>query len=345
MTSGIRPVTNPGLKRLLEQKINLLSKPFGALGFLEELAIQAGLVLNSDHPRLHGPSLLIFAGDHGVVKEALPNHQEVYTYQTILDFLQGTEVINTLARQSPLQLKIVDAGVDHSFEGTLTYWLNHGTRLLNRKVGFGTNNFVEYPAMTTAETIKAIEMGMDCVEKEFILNCNVLGLSSLGRGGFSSSLALYCALLESTPGEVIVKEEHKIFATEIELVTKALRKHPITHDPLTILALYGGFEMAALTGAILRAAQLGQLLIIDDFNTSVAALVACKINSKSLDYCIFAQQNKLSVHQHLLGHIHKKAILNLEVGMGEGAGVLLAYPILQKAVDLLKEYNSPEEGF
>tara|TARA_R110000850_G_scaffold34315_9_gene92843 strand:+ start:257 stop:1339 length:1083 start_codon:yes stop_codon:yes gene_type:complete len=342
----ISPSGNSRIQRLLSQKINSKTKPYGALGFLEDIAIQVGLIFQTTSPKLKKPTLLVFASDHGIMEEGISEFSKELTPQLVLNFLHEGSAVNVFARNSRMAVKLIDVGVDHSFEGTMTYWLNHGTKVQSRKVGMGTRNFLEFPAMTTSDTERAINIGQKLVADEQQKGCNTIGFGDIAVGSFCSGLAITCAMLDKNPKSMLTSEsedlnEHQQLLASI--ISKVLRKHPKTHDPLTILALYGGYEIATMVGAILESAKLRMLVLIDGFIASVALLIAGKLSPNVLDYCLICQKSGDKAHEVLLTQLNKRPILDLDVSIGEGCGVALALPLVQNALGFLSDMSTFDE--
>lgn len=343
---NIRSTHDSRLRRLVLQKINSKTKPLGALGFLEDLALKIGLIFKSSSPEIKKPTLLVFASDHAVVYHGRGQYDRKITSQLVLNFLNEGAAINVFAKNCGLEVKLIDVGVDHSFEGTMTYWLHHGTKVQSRKIGMGTKDFTEYPAMTTAETEKALTIGQRLVQKEAVGPSNTLAFGDLATGNLASGLAICCAVLQQSPEALLDLEgEDQIPAQQramLETVNKALRIHPLTHDPYTILALYGGYEIAAITGAILQAAKSRVLILIDGFISSVALLLASKIAPEVLEYSIICQQSG-PAHSKVLKELKMQAVLNLNVQMGEGCGAALALPVIQNALSFINKMSSYDD--
>ncbi len=338
----VGPLHDSRIKRLLTQKINSKTKPYGALGFLEDIAIQAGLIFKTTSPKLKRPTLLVFAADHGIVEEeGVSQYSKDLTHQLVLNYLHEGSAINVFAKSSKLKTKLIDVGVDHSFEGTMTYWLNHGTRVQSRKIGMGTRNLLDYPAMSTADAERAVEIGQKLVAHEKEAGCNTIGFGDIAVGNLCSGLAISCAILDIGPDELMPDSpESQIFET---IVSKVLRKHPKTHDPITILALYGGYEIAAMVGAILGAANQKMLVLIDGYISTVALLLASRISPNVTDYCLVCQKSGEVAHEMLLQHLNKKVILDLNVTLGEGCGVALALPVIKNALSFLSDMSNFDE--
>jgi nicotinate-nucleotide--dimethylbenzimidazole phosphoribosyltransferase len=345
-STAVKPAGNARIKRLLTQKINSKTKPSGALGFLEDIALQAGMVFNSISPKLKKPTLLVFAADHGIADQGITTYTKDLTHQLVLNFLHEGAAINVFANAANMSVKLIDVGVDHSFEGTMTYWLNHGTKVQSRKIGMGTRNLLEFPAMATADAERSITTGQKLVAHEHKYGCNTIGFGDIAVGNNLSGMALSAALLELSPDKLLGIGEESLLQYDKALFTaldKILRKHPKTHDPVTLLALYGGYEIGAMIGAIIEASKLKMLVLIDGFIATVALLVAQKLAPNVIDYCIVCQSTGDYTHQLLLKQLNKRPVLNLGVTLGEGCGVPLALPIIQNALHFLSDMSTFEE--
>src|SRR5689334_16880482 len=133
------------LQQQLQHTIDTKTKPLGALGRLEEIALQIGLIQQTTKPVVQQPHIVVFAGDHGIAKTGLVNaYPQEVTAQMVLNFVHGGAAINVFCRQNQLTLKVVDAGVNYDFP-------SGQTAIINAKIGRGTRNYLNEPAMTVAE--------------------------------------------------------------------------------------------------------------------------------------------------------------------------------------------------
>ena len=330
------PSLNLQLTSELQNKINQKTKPIGALGALETLALQIGLIQNTVKPKLINPTMLVFAGDHGIVSEGVSPFPQAVTAQMVLNFLAGGAAINVFARQNGFDLWLVDSGVNYDFE--------LATHLIHAKVGMGTRNFLYEPAMSENECEQALTSGIKIAQRAMADECNVFGFGEMGIGNTSSASCLMSVLcgesLRACVGRGTGLDEIGL-ANKIDVLQRALDHHqPMKTNPIAVLATFGGFEIAMMTGAMLGAAQGGAVLLIDGFIATSALLVAAKIQPNILQYCVFSHCSDELGHKLMLEHLQAKPLLNLGLRLGEGTGAALAYPIVQAAVNFLNDMAS-----
>lgn len=327
------------LNAALQSKIDQKTKPLGSLGQLESLALQIGLIQNSLTPKLNQPCILVFAGDHGIVEAGVSAYPQSVTAQMVANFLAGGAAISVFARQHGIELSIVDAGVNADLTGY--------PKLVEAKVGKGTKNFLTDPAMTAEECTKAMQAGADLVLRQHKGGCNCIGFGEMGIGNTSSAALLMHRLTGLSLVRCVGRGaglndgqlQHKVIVLQ-----RALNHHKGATEPLDVLATFGGFEIAMMVAAYLKAAELGMLILVDGFIASTALLVASKLYPHVLDYCIFSHVSSEQGHQVLLHQFNAKPLLSLELRLGEGSGIALAYPLLQSAVVFLNEMATFDEA-
>ena len=334
----ITPTNYPNLKQALTDKINHKTKPPGSLGVLEPLALQIGLIQNTLNPKLNNPTIVVFAGDHGIASkgEVNPFPQEV-TAQMVYNFVNKGAAINAFCKSNHINLQVVDAGVNHVFPDTLD--------IVHAKIGHGTKNYEIDPAMSRKDCIKAINAGAEIVEKHYNSGCNVIGFGEMGIGNTSSASLIMSALLDLSINECVGSgtgldnDGIRKKATILERVAQLHNKDG-ENDPIDILSTYGGFEIAMICGGILKAASLKMVVIIDGFIVTAALLVAKAINKNVLDYCVYAHTSGEQGHTKMLNHLEAKPLLNLGLRLGEGTGGALCFPLITAAVSFLNEMAS-----
>jgi len=325
------------LDAALRAKIDGKTKPPGSLGRLEELAIQIGRVQQSLTPRLERPTIVVCAGDHGAAKAGISAYPQEVTWQMVENFLAGGAAINVFARANGLDLIIVDCGVAHNF----------GPRagLIDAKVGAGgTASWLDGAAMTQAQCAQALENGARIVADLYEKGCNVVGFGEMGIGNTAAaSLITHClsgAPLEACVGRGTGLDDAGL-ARKLRLLRQGLASWAQRSDePLAVLARFGGFEIATMTGGMLAAARRGMLVLIDGFIAGAAALAAAKLAPAFLDYAVFSHLSQEAGHRAQLAHLGVKPLLDLDLRLGEGTGCALAWPLVKAACAMLNEMAS-----
>ncbi len=328
------------LKKELQHKIDFKTKPLGSLGLLEKIAVQIGTIQNTLTPVISKPTLVVFAGDHGVVKNnaVSPFPQEV-TAQMVLNFLNGGAAINVFCELNRMDLKIVDAGVNFDFE--------QNTSLINSKIAYGTKDYTLEKAMTTEQCTNALKKGAHIITQLYSSGSNVIGFGEMGIGN-TSAAALLMSHFTHIPLENCVGKgtglDDKGVQTKLSVLKKAQNLHKNCTNPKEILEALGGFEIAMMCGAILQAASLKITIIIDGFITTAALLVAHAIDKNVLDYCIFSHTSEEQGHQKMLEFLNQKPLLNLGLRLGEGTGAALAIPTVKASIAFLNKMASFESA-
>ena len=326
---AIRPTFNPELATQLQCAIANKTKPTGSLGVLETVAYQLGLIQQTTAITLHNPTIVVFAGDHGVVAEGVSAYPQSVTWQMVENFLAGGAAINVFARHSGCALQVVDAGVNHEF--------GPRAQLIDCKVGHGTANFAQQAAMSAADCATAMAHGAHVVAA---LEGNVIGFGEMGIGNTTAAAALMhkltgIALAECVGAGTGLTADGILHKQRV--IQAAVTLHAGVDDPRGILATFGGYEIAMIAGAMLHAAERRMVLLIDGFIVTSALLVAAKIAPAILDYCVFSHCSDEHGHRRMLAHLNARPLLNLGLRLGEGTGCALALPLLQAAAAFLRE--------
>lgn len=327
------------IKDQLIQKINNKTKPLGSLGILEDIAIRIGEIQNTLNPELNYPVMLVFAGDHGLTEEGVSPFPKEVTFQMVMNFLNGGAAINVFCKQNGIDIKVVDAGVDYDFKNI--------PGLVHAKIAHGTKNMLKEAAMRMDECEAALQKGTELVRAEFERQSNVIGFGEMGIGNTSAASLLMNKFAGIAiehcvgPGTGLDKNgiKHKI-----KVLKKVSEKYSTLKDPKKILASMGGLEIAMMCGAMLEAARLNMLLLIDGFIATSALLVAHAINPEILKNCIFCHQSKEPGHRQMLEFLEANAILNNGLRLGEGTGAALAYPMVKASVNFLNEMASFDDA-
>lgn len=332
-------ISSPGnsLDAALLDKINNKTKPLGALGQLEQLALQIGRIQKTLTPTLTNPQILVFAGDHGAAKAGVSAYPQDVTWQMVENFLAGGAAINVFAKHNGLGLRVIDAGVAHDF----------GSRdgLVNAKIGAGTRNYIEEPAMGAHECAAALVKGAEIARKLADEGCNVLGFGEMGIGNTAAASlithALTGASLEDCVGRGTGLDDAGL-ARKRDLLAQAVARAalPADADPMNVLAEFGGFEIVMMAGAMLGAAERGMTLLIDGFIVTSALLAASRIAPAIRDYCVFCHRSAEPGHIAQLNALQADPLIDLGLRLGEGTGAALAWPLVSASVAFLNEMAS-----
>ena len=339
--------TQRTLRQKLQHVIDNKTKPLGALGRLEEIALQTGLIQGTLHPQLNRPYILVFAGDHGIAATGLVNpYPQAVTAQMVLNFITGGAAINVFCRLHHIGLCVVDAGVNFDFDAAI-----FPGKLISQKIGYGTRNYLQTEAMTIEDAERAVEAGKKVVTDLYASGCNCIGFGEMGIGN-TSSASLIMSYVTGIPLEECVGRgtgtSDEQLAKKKDVLREVFRRHlpDIAAAPgaMTILSHVGGFEIAMMTGAYLKAAELRMVILVDGFISSAALLLARLIRSDVQDCCFFAHASGESGHSRMLDYLGAEPLLDLGMRLGEGTGAAMAFPLLQASVHFLREMASFESA-
>jgi nicotinate-nucleotide--dimethylbenzimidazole phosphoribosyltransferase len=320
----------------LQHKIDHKTKPLGALGQLESLALQIGLIQRSETLAFELPQMVVFAADHGVALEGVSAFPQAVTVQMVANMLAGGAAINVLARQHGFALHVVDAGVASD--------LADHPQLIKRKIAHATHNLATGAAMTAHQLHAALQAGADVLAS---LPGNLVAFGEMGIANTSPAALLLHRLagvsIADACGRGTGLTDPQLLHKQAVL-TKAAALHAAATQALDALAALGGFEIAMMLGAMLQAASERRVILVDGFIAGSAALVACALAPTAKDYMVFCHRSAERGHQLMLAHLKARPLLDLDLRLGEGTGALLAWPMLQSAALLFNEMASFESA-
>ena len=323
------------MKSKLQQKINLKTKPLGALGLLEKLALKIGKIQKSLSPCLKKPSIVGFSGDHGIANEGVSAYPQEVTYQMVMNFINDGAAINIFCKQHNICLNIVDAGVNFDFK--------NNEKIINNKINYGTNSFLNDKAMKIDEFDDCISKGKSIVKEIALTGTNIIGFGEMGIGNTSSS-SIIMSYICDFPIQKCIGKGTGINKTQLQQKIKILEQSKIFHGNLTdvkeIFLSFAGFEMVQMCGAMLEAYKQNMIILVDGFIASTVFLVASKINPSIIENAIFCHLSNEKAHSLLLKYLDVDPLLNLNLRLGEGTGCALAYPIIQSSINFLNEMAS-----
>ncbi len=333
------------LKDQLQNKINGKTKPIGALGTLEEIALQVGLIQNTLSPTIVKPTILVFAADHGIAATGLVNpYPQAVTAQMVLNFLQGGAAINVFTQLHNQNLIVVDAGVNAD--------LSHlqQENFIHAKQGMGSRNYLAEEALSKEEVKNSIAIGKQLVTKNTAEGCNCIGFGEMGIGNTSAAALIMHAITGFPLTDCVGKgtgtneEQYKTKLATLEKVAELHQVAQLANDPLKLLAAVGGFEIAMMTGAYLSAAENKMVIVVDGFIATASLLIAAKLSPDILTYCLLAHNSMEQGHTKMLDYLKAKPLLQLGLRLGEGTGASLAIPIIQSAVAFMNQMASFEQA-
>ncbi len=316
----------------LRETVDQKTKPIGALGVLEDLAVQIGSVLRTARPELK-PHFLVFAADHGIAKDGVSAYPREVTSQMVRNFASGGAAINVFCKQHGIPLDVIDAGVDADLSDL---------KIIHRKTANGTRNFRTQDAMTTAEFEQTFETGMSEARRVTGGGANVVGFGEMGIGNSSAAALIFSRLL-NLPLDVCVGRGTGLDDVGLKrklLILKQASDRSMVREPDQVLTAYGGFEIVMMCAGMLAAAESGALILIDGYIATAAFVAAYRMAPAIRGHAIFCHQSAETGHAPVMEALSARALLNLGMRLGEGSGAAVAYPLVASAAAFLREMAS-----
>lgn len=327
--------------QLATQRQQLLTKPPGSLGRLEQLAIKLAALQHTPNPVVNGIAISIFAADHGVALENVSAFPQVVTGEMVRNFAGGGAAIAVMARHLGAQMRVANLGTVNPLEPI--------AGVEDCRIAAGTANLLQQPAMIESQLQQALAIGCQHAEDAKQARCNLLIGGEMGIGNTTSATALACSLLQK-PAQVLVGPGTGISDDRLQhkryIIDAALERHGFiglsNPDPMRCLRTYGGFEIAALTGSYLRAGQLGVTALVDGYIASVAALAAVMINPSISPWLLLSHRSAEPGHQFVIEALVERfqfspPLVELDMRLGEASGAAVVVPLLQLACALHNE--------
>jgi len=324
---------------IIQDKIDQKTKPPGALGALEPLAMQLALITDHEKIEIHQPTMLLFAGDHGIADEGVSIAPSAVTQQMVLNFLNGGAAINCFCRLNDMAMEVIDAGMLNPVDDS---------RLTIQSLGRGTKNFTKDKAMSFESVEKGLQLGAKVVYRHAGQGCNLFGFGEMGIGNTSSAAAIMSAITQLPAKECVGRGtgiSDAQYQKKLALIEAALATHQNDFSHIkSILAAVGGFEIVQMTGAMLAAAECNSVVLVDGFISTVAALAAIKLNPAAQEYMVFCHQSGELGHQKLLAHLNATPLLSVGMRLGEGTGAALGLSLVKAAVSFYNDMASFESA-
>lgn len=323
------------------ERLSSQIRPRGSLGHLERIAARLAGIGRTLHPDLSRKIIFVMAGDHGVATEGVSAYPQEVTAQMVYSFTQGWASINVLARHAGASVRVVDCGVAGDIPPE---W-----DVIDGKIGRGTASITKGPAMTREQAIKGLLVGSGLVqnarERE---GFGLFGTGDMGIGNTTPSTAIICALSGKPPSQLAGRGTgigDEALGKKIEAIETALKvNNPDPNDALGVLSKVGGFEIAALAGAVLGAAAAKVPIICDGLIATAGALIACRIAPSAADYLFVSHQSVEPGHIAMCEMLGLKPILSLDMRLGEGTGSALSMNIVEASAKVLVECKTFAEA-
>ncbi len=324
-----------------KHKIDFKTKPLGALGLLEDLAVRMSTIQNNLNPVINRKVLFTFAADHGIAEEGVSAFPQEVTRQMVENFLKEGAAINVLCKHNNIDLSIIDIGV----KGPI---INH-PNLIEKRIAEGTNNFALENAMSIQSAEKAIQCGADIFNSEYDKqSIDILGLGEMGIANTSTATAIISAITQKSVIECTGRGtgvDNQGLEHKIKVITKALDFHkPNPTDAFEILSKIGGFEIAGMAGAALAAAAKKSAIVLDGLISTAAGLIAYTINPDVAHYFIAGHKSVEKGHLFALNHIGITPILDLNMRLGEGTGAALTIDLVDASCRIMRDMASFDDA-
>lgn len=324
-----------------ELRQSTLTKPPGSLGRLEQLAALFAGWQGKVIPELVAKktSIAIFAADHGVAEEGVSAFPQAVTVEMVKNFARGGAAISVLATHQGADLYIVNAGTANSVEGI--------EGVINCAIACGTANFAKQPAMTEQQCLDALTIGQQVINDVIAQDTRLFIGGEMGIANTTSATAVCCALLNRPADDLVgagTGLDKQAIKHKADVIKAALQKHNPSQQPLDVLCAVGGFEIAALAGAYIAAAQKGIPSLVDGFIATAAALVACRLRPELKDWLLFSHQSAEKGHRLVLEQLEVSPLLSLNMRLGEGSGAAVCLPVIDSALALHASMATFEEA-
>ncbi len=323
---SIPPVKNNDLQKEVQARLDNLTKPPGSLGRLEEFVKQYCLCRGDADASITRKSLFVFAGDHGITDEGVTPYPKEVTVQMVRTMLAGGAAVSVMCEKTQTDYRVVDMGVAWPIAGN--------GLLIQRKIDMGTRSFLRDCAMTGQQCDRAMESGMSIADSG---TSDICAVGEMGIGNTSSASALFALLLDKDGASTVGRgagATEGLLEKKRSVIAEAVRFHRPQWDksPMDALRRVGGFEIAGMTGFILRCAHKRLPIVIDGFIATASALCAIRMQPAIKEYLFFGHMSDEQFHRSVLQELRVRPILELDMRLGEGTGGVLAMQIIETAL-------------
>ncbi|HUO05871.1 MAG TPA: nicotinate-nucleotide--dimethylbenzimidazole phosphoribosyltransferase [Candidatus Binataceae bacterium] len=337
----IRPLDNEAAWAA-DARLNLLTKPPGSLGYLEEIIRRYAAIRRDNGAKLGRGALAVFVADHGIAEEGVSAFPQAVTAEMLRNIASGGAAISVLARRFGYRLKVVDVGVKIDTSAKPLAGVTY------RRIAAGTRNFLSAPAMTPGDAVRAIEAGIVTARELAGDGATLIGIGDMGIANSTSAAAILSALGEVPPAAIVGRGtglDDAGVRRKTEVVERALELHKSAlSGGVSIVAAIGGFEIAAMVGVCLGAAALNVPVVVDGFIATSAAAVAERIQPGLFDHMFFSHRSAEGGHALALERFKVRPVLDLDLRLGEGTGAAIAMNVIESALALFHEMATFESA-
>ena len=316
-----------------------LAKPPHSLGKLEDLSVKLAGITGRVFNPVERRRVLIFASDNGIVEEGVASCPQSVTLSQTINFTRGLTGVAVLARHFNTELDVMDVGINADFNQS-------GVR--NCKIAHGTRNFAREHAMTRAQALQAMQVGIDAVRRACDEGIQIIGVGEMGIGNTSTSSAVLSTLLGLAAKETVSRGagiNDAAYARKIALIDEAIaRWQPDPSDPIDALSKVGGFDLAAMCGAFIGAAFNRIPVVIDGFISAVAALCAFRLNPLCADYMIPSHASAEKGYRLAMEAMKLEPMLLMNMRLGEGSGCPIAFELVAASQSVIRNMATFEEA-
>ncbi|MVF11164.1 nicotinate-nucleotide--dimethylbenzimidazole phosphoribosyltransferase [Ketobacter sp. MCCC 1A13808] len=321
------------MKQTATERQLQLTKPPGALGKMEQIAVQLAAIQNNPQPSVEAVYITVFAGDHGIVEEGVSAFPQTVTVEMQRNFIAGGAAISVIARHLDAQLEVVNTGT-HAITEQLP-------GVLHEPVALQTNSFLRQEAMTEAQWQQAMSIGKSAVARACAAQADLFIGGEMGIGNTTSATAILCSLCDKPVTDIAgpgTGLDQQGVARKIDIIRQAIEFHQANlTNAESIARILGGFEITSLTGAYIAAAQNKLPVVVDGFICTAAAAIALQLNPGIAPYLFFSHSSAEPGHRAILEHLGIDFIMDLNLRLGEGSGAATVVPLLRLACALHNE--------
>lgn len=335
--NSIKHINEEAVKNANE-RIDSLLKPIGSLGKLEGIAAKISGITGSLNNKINKKNIIVMCADNGVCEEGVSAAPQDVTIIMTNNFTRRITGVGVLSKFTGTDLTVVDVGVNGDIQDS---------KVLKRKVSYGTKNMAKGPAMTREEAVRAIETGIEIVDMLVAEGYDLLGTGEMGIGNTTTSAAILSVLSGLSPDIVVGKgvgltEEQ--FENKKNVIKRVIDiNKPDKNDIIDVISKVGGLDIAGLCGCFIGAAKNGVPIVIDGFISSAAALCAYKLNPEIKNYMIASHLSAEPGAEYMMQEIGLKPMLDMDMRLGEGTGCPLAFQIIEAALYTVENMGTFED--